>query len=149
MKTNRISIVALCLVLSVVIGCSFTTANISSFKLAKDKAGNQAASDFKAGDTIYGLAQISNNGGKVKVKFRLLGEAGDAVKDSEVTVDMEGDGVATYTLTTPQTMKGGNYKVVAEMLTDGNEKKDEKTATFKMTGAPAAEEKKESDENNN
>ncbi len=139
--TKRVSIVALCLLVFAALACSFSTANISSFKLAKDKDGKEVSSDFKAGEKIYGLAQISNNGGKVKVKFRLVIDdvkgmtAGETVKDSEVTVDLDGDGIATYTLTLPQTMSGGNYKVVAEMLNESNEKKDEKTATFKLSSA--------------
>lgn len=138
---KRVSIVALCLLVFTVFGCSFTTANMSSFKLAKDKEGKESVSTIKAGDKIFGLAQISNNGGKVKVKFHLVAEdvkgmnAGESVKDTEVVVDVEGDGVASYTLTTPQTMPAGGYKVVAEMLTESNEKKDEKSASFKLSGA--------------
>jgi hypothetical protein len=140
-NTKTVSIVALCLFVIAVLACNATTANISSFKLAKDKEGKNAASDFKSGEAIYGLAQISNNGGKVKVKFRLVADnvkgmnAGETVKGSETTVDLEGDGVATYTLTTQAgSPPGGSYKVVAEMLYN-DEKKDEKSASFKLAGA--------------
>lgn len=138
-NTKIVSIVALCLLIVALLACNATTANISSFKLAKDKEGKEEAANFKAGDAIYGLAQISNNMGKVKVKFRLVADnvkgmnAGDMVKGSEVAVDIEGDQVATYTLTIPQTASGGNYKVVAEMLYS-DEKKDEKSASFTLTG---------------
>lgn len=143
-NTKTVSIVALCLLIIAALACSATTANISSIKLAKDKEGKNVASDFKAGDVIYGLAQISNNGGKVKVKFRLVADdvkgmtAGETVKGTEITVDMEGDGIASYTLTTPQAMLSGNYKVIAEMLYN-DEKKDEKSIGLKVAGAPAEE----------
>jgi hypothetical protein len=149
-RTKTVSIFAFCLLIIAVLACNATTANISSFKLAKDKDGKNVASDFNAGEKIFGLAQISNNGGKVKVKFRLVADdvkgmtAGETVKGTEVNVDVEGDGIASYTLTTPQTTPGGNYKVIAEMMYN-DEKKDEKTASLKLAGA-ATEEKKESDE---
>lgn len=144
-NTKKVSIVALSLLLLVAFACNVSTANMSSFKLAKDKEGNNASSSFNAGEVVYGLAQISNNPGKVKVKFSLVAEdvkgmaAGEKVKNSEINVDMNGDGVATYTLTIPQNMSGGSYKVVAEMLNENNEKKDEKSATFKLTGTATEE----------
>ena len=152
-NTKTISVLAVCLLAAVLLACNATTANISSLKLAKDKDGKSAATEFKAGDTVYGFAQIGNNGGKVKVNFRMVAEnvkdmkAGEVVKGSEASVDVEGDGAATCTLSTSPGTPAGTYKLVAEMIYNG-EKKDEKSSTFTLTGgAPTAPtEKKEPEE---
>ena len=52
---------------------------------------------------------------------------GDIVKGSEVTVDMDGDGTATYSLPMPSGVKGGKYIVTADMINDAGEKKDNKS----------------------
>ena len=57
----------LALVLVAMQGCSFSTANMSSLKTATDKEGKKETTSFKAGETLCGLAEISNNPGKVKV----------------------------------------------------------------------------------
>ena len=119
-------------------GCSFSTANMSSLKTSKDKDGKTETTSYKGGDTIYAKAAIANNPGKVKVKYTLLDPSGKAVPNADVSVDIDGDGVATYSLPTADSMSGG-YKLTADMINENGEKKDGKTAalTF-VAGAPLA-----------
>ncbi|MEP7076496.1 MAG: hypothetical protein ABI878_11865 [Acidobacteriota bacterium] len=117
--------------------CSFSTANMSSFKTSKDGDGKQAASTFKAGETIYANAEVSNAPGKVTVKMYLTPDAdgpgtkkGEALPGSEVKVDLPGSGTAKYSLPIPAGLKGGKFTVVAEMLNETGEKKDSKSAAI-------------------
>ena len=66
-------VLGLGLLLCAALACKFnaSTANISSLKVAKDKAATQEASSFGANDTIYAVAEVSNVPDKVKVKGRL------------------------------------------------------------------------------
>lgn len=121
------------------LGCSFSSVNMSSLKTFKDEAGKTEATSFKAGDTIYGKAQISNNPGKVTVKMSLAAEdakgitKGETIKGSEVTVNLDGDGVATYTLPIPPAAPAGTYKFNADMMNEAGEKKDSKAAPLTIT----------------
>lgn len=62
------------IVVAVFSACSFnfTTANIRSVKISKDEDGKQEATNFGPGEKVYALADIGNNVGKVKVRFRVL-----------------------------------------------------------------------------
>jgi hypothetical protein len=117
------------------IACNVSTANLSSLKVSKDKEGTSETANFKAGDTIYGSAAVSNNPGKVKVKLSLADPKGETMKGSEVTVDIESDGFASYTLPTSEAMPAGTYKLTADMINDAGEKKDTKSTTFTMTAS--------------
>jgi len=132
MKNLKVfSILALlALAISVMPGCNVSTANMSSLKTSKDKDGKEEATSFKGGDTIYAKAEISNNPGKVKVKFSLADPQGKAMSGSDVSVDIDGDGFASYTLPTTGAMPAGSYKLNADMMNDAGEKKDGKTATL-------------------
>jgi hypothetical protein len=126
--------------------CNMSTANLSSLKTLKEKDGAET-NTYKAGDTIYASAAVSNNPGKVSVKMYLaVDEApgmkkGDIIPNSEVKLDIDGDGVAKYNYPTFATTKGGKFNIVAEMMNDAGEKKDSKTAAITVapgTEAPAA-----------
>jgi len=138
MKNFRISAVASLFVLFIFLmqGCSFSTANMSSFKTAKDKEGKSETTSFKTGDTIYGLATISSNPGKVKVNFSLIPEAaegltkGESIKGAEVSVSLDGDGVATFSLPVSAALPSGTYKLNADMVNEAGEKKDSKSANI-------------------
>lgn len=136
--------------------CNMSTANLSSLKTLKDKDGAET-STYKAGDTIYANATVSNNGGKVSVKMYLTVDdapgmkKGDVIPNSEVKLDLDGDGTAKYNFPTYATSKGGKFNIVAEMMNDAGEKKDTKTAGFTVTPgeaavAPASEDKKSTDD---
>ena len=133
----------LALVLVAMQGCSFSTANMSSLKTATDKEGKKEASSFKAGDTLYGLADISNNPGKVKVKFALVAEdvkgmtKGETLKGSDVTYDMDGSGVAIFSVPVAGGFPGGTYKLNADMINEAGEKKDSKSTTVTVVAAAA------------
>lgn len=121
-------------------GCSFSTANLSSLTTSTDKDGKNAATSFKTGDTIYAKAEISNNPGKVKVKYALTAEdvkgmtKGETLKGSEISVDLEGaTNVASYNLPVVPVLPGGTYKLTADMLNDKGEKKDSKSVNITVT----------------
>jgi hypothetical protein len=124
--------------------CNVSTANISSFKSSSDKEGKTETTAFKTGDTLFANAQISNNPGKVKVKFYLLAEdvkglkKGDTLKGSDVTVDVEGDGKGQYSVPVAAGFLAGTYKLNADMINEAGEKKDGKSITVTVTQtAPA------------
>lgn len=137
--------------------CNVSTANMSSLKTAKDKDGKTESTSFTTGDTFNALAQISNNPGKVKVKFTLTAEdvkevkKGEVVKGSEVTVELNGDGVAKYEAPVQAGFPGGSYKLTADMLNENGEKKDSKSVNVTITqtapaAAPKADDKVDADD---
>jgi hypothetical protein len=126
--------------------CSFSTANMSSLKTSTDKDGKAESTSFKGGDTLNAKAEIANSLSKVTVKFALVVEdvkgmtKGETVKGSEVKVDLPSSGTATYSLPIPAGVPGGTYKLTADMLNEGGEKKDGKTVniTVAASAAPVA-----------
>lgn len=136
MKNGLGLLIAATVIFTAAFACNMNTANLSSFKIASDKEGTKETTSFKGGDTIYGRAVIANNGGKVKVKMQINVDdvpgmtKGDMVKGSDVNVDMDGDGTATYSLPIPSGVKGGKYIVSADMINDAGEKKDSKSVNI-------------------
>ncbi len=145
-------LVKYCLVAAVALAAtacnvSFTTANISSLKTAKDKAGTQETTAFKGGDSLHAKAVVSN-AGKVSVKFYLLVDEapglkkGDVVPGSEVKVDLASSGTADFDVTFPPTWSG-KYTVVADLLNESGEKTESKSIGFTLEAgaAPATDNK--------
>lgn len=141
MRTTRWDLtlgLGLVLIANVACNVSFSSANMSSLKLGKDKAVTQEASSFSPGDTIYAVATISNAPGKVKVKGRLAfedvpGEQTGPIPGLETTLDLAGSGTATFTFSPPADgWPKGKYKVEAMMLNENGEQKDQKTASFSV-----------------
>lgn len=139
-KHNWDSLLAFSFLLSVMLACNFTTANISSLKISTDEEGKNAATTFKPGDKIYAVANIANNGGTVQAKFRVLYDnvagqtSGNVVQGAEKTLDVEGSRPAVFWITLPtQGFENGRYKVEVTMLKDGQQK-DQKTETFEVSG---------------
>jgi hypothetical protein len=142
MRTKRRNLtLGLGLVLVGAVACSFsvTTANISGLKLGKDKSVTQETSSFATGDTIYGVAEISNAPGKVKVKGRLIvddvaGQQSGPIPGLETTVDLPGSGTATFTFSPPPDgWPKGKYKLEVLMLNEAGEQKDQKSANFTVS----------------
>jgi hypothetical protein len=138
MRKNINLIVGLSLLLGVVLACGATTANISNLKLSSDKAGKNETKSFKPGDEIYTTGQISNNGGKVDVKWRILYDEGDKagqpVPGAEKTLEAQGDQPFVFWITLPPAgFKDGRYKSEVSMMYSG-EQKDQKSATFEVSG---------------
>lgn len=140
MKNNGTSLfIGLIALIFVAAACNMSTANLSGLTTSTDSDGKTATSSFKTGDTINGRAPVANNPGKVKIKFAMTAEdvkgltKGDVLKGSEVSVDIEKDGVATYTLPVVPAMPGGKYKLTADMLNEAGEKKDSKSADITVT----------------
>lgn len=142
MNTNKWNLLlSLGLMLGLLLACSATTANIGSLKISSDEEGKNEVKSFKPGDKVYAVAEIANNGGKVQAKFRILfddveGEkAGTQVQGAEKTLDVEGSHPAIFWITLPTAgFKNGRYKVEVSMLTESGEQKDQKTATFDVSG---------------
>ena len=131
-------VIGLGLLLAVVLDCGATTANISSMKLTSDKAGKNETKTFKPGDDVYTVGQISNNGGKVEVKWRILYDEGDKagqpVPGAEKTLEAEGDQPFVFWITLPPAgLPNGRYKSEVSMMYNG-EQKDQKNATFDISG---------------
>lgn len=110
-------------------GCNVSTANLSGLKTATDKEGKSVTSKFKAEDTFYGIATISNNPGTVKVKMYLSDASGSPIKQTEMTTEVQGDGNAVFNMPASQA-NPGEHKITAEMMNEAGEKKDTKTASF-------------------
>lgn len=121
--------------------CSFTTANIRSLKLSKDKEGKTESSDFAPQDTIYARAIISNVPSKVTVKLRFFTEKVEGQPDNtpvtqfDKSFDLPSDGEVTYFVSPPpQGWPAGKYRIEAAMFIESGEQKDQKTATFTVSG---------------
>lgn len=116
-----------------IVGCNLSSANMSGLTTSKDKEGKTAATRFSNGDTIFAAAAVSNNPGKVKVKTSLIAEdaeglsSGETLKGSDVTVELDGDGVSNYSLPVTESVPPGKYKLTADMINEAGEKKDSKT----------------------
>ncbi|HEX8143197.1 MAG TPA: hypothetical protein VF553_11420 [Pyrinomonadaceae bacterium] len=144
MRTNRLNLVlALGLMLSAVLACNFnfTTANISSLKIGKDENVKTEANEFKPGDVVYAVAQISNTSDKHKVKARVLYDdvrgqsAGSLVAGLETTLDVPGAAPVMLNFTGPgKNWRAGRYKVEVTMMDDAGKQIDQKTATFTVAG---------------
>lgn len=121
------------------LACNFTTANISSLKLGKDKNVSQETSTFSPRDTIYAVATISNAPGAVKVKARLViedvaGQQSGPIPGLEVSVDMPASGSVPINFSPPTNgFPKGKYKVEVLMLNEGGEQKDQKAADFTIS----------------
>ena len=97
----------LALLVIAAVGCSFSTANMSSLKTYKDKDAKQETGSYTAGDTIYARANIANNPGKVKIKYSLTNPGGQPVSGADVSIDLDGDGYGSYSLPSSPTMAAG------------------------------------------
>lgn len=135
MKRSNIASLSIVLAICVfaVLGCSMSTANLSSLKTSTDAAGAQETKTFKPGDTINGIAAVSNNPGTVKVNFTMLDSKGAVLKGSEVSVELKGDGTAKFSAPVSEALPAGNYKLNADMLNESGEKKDNKSADITIS----------------
>jgi hypothetical protein len=145
-------LISLVVLAIVAIACNMGTANLSSWKLSTDKDGKEEATNFKSGDTINGRAQVASNGGKVTVKMYMTADdapglkKGDTLKGSDVSVEINNDGVALYTLPIPQGMTAGKYIVTADMINDAGEKKDSKSVNITIAAGPASSKDSDDDD---
>lgn len=130
MKNLKTFSIAICLLVFIALGCNMSTANLSSFKVGKDKEVGSESTSFKPGDTIYAKAIVSNNPGKVKVNFTLADSTGKVLPGSEVSLDVDGDNSAYYSLPLPGSFDSGSYKLNVDMINDSGEKKDNKSSAI-------------------
>ena len=138
-KSNLNLAICSVLLLLVILACSMSTANLSSLKVSKDKAGSSETSTFGPNDTVYVVGTVSNAPGKVKVKGLLAfddvaGQQPGPIPGLEKTLDLEGSGTATYTFTPPPAgWPKGKYKVEVTLMDDSGAQKDQKSATFTIS----------------
>ena len=149
MQKNKLNLtLAGGLLLGVILACSASTANIGSLKITTDEEGKKEAKAFKPGDKVYAVADIANNPGKVQAKFKITFDdvagmkAGEPVEGAEKTLDVDGSRPAIFWVTLPPAgFHNGRYKVDVVMLNDKGEQKDQKSATFEVSGYGAEKEK--------
>lgn len=135
------------LVLVAFTACSFnfTTARIRGVKVSKDEDGKQEATTFGPGEKVYVIADIGNNVGKMKVKFRVLydnvtgKDAGATLSGAEKVLDVEGSRPAIFWISLPkENFANGSYKAEVTLLTEDGEEKGKTSATFKVEGFNAS-----------
>ena len=138
---TRLSLVGAALLLTLLAACSVTTANISSFKLGKDKDVTTEASKFGPKDEVWAKAEVSNVPSKVTLKFGLILVKVEGQPENlrnpgtDYSIDMAASGTGTYHLTPPPSgWPAGSYRVEVVMLTDTGEQKAQKTADFTVSG---------------
>jgi hypothetical protein len=142
-KNKLSAIVAFAALFALASACNMSTANISSFKISKDKAATQETKDFKAGETIYAATVIANSSEKVTVKNYLTADdapminKGEKVPGSEVNVELPSSGTANYSLPIPAGLPGGRFTLHAEMINAAGETKDRKHENIKIEPASA------------
>jgi hypothetical protein len=144
----RITIGRLLLPLALIVGfglaCNFSTANIKDLKISKDDAGKDEVSKVNPGDKFYMVTNISNNPGKVKIKYKITfddvkgqksGDVASAFHYDDKPLEVSGDGRAYLSMSMPTSgFANGKYKVEATMLNEKDEQKDTKSTTFEVTG---------------
>lgn len=122
-----------------VLACNFSTTNLSSLKLGKDKTVSAEASKFGPSDTVYAVATVANAPGKVKVKGVLNfedvpGKTKGPIEGWEKTLELDGSGTATYTLSPPTDgWPKGTYKLDVTLTNESGRQKDQKSATFSIS----------------
>jgi len=127
------------MLLAILIACSYSTANLSSLKVGKDKAVSSESSSFSPNDTIYAVGTVANAPGAVKVKGLLAfddveGEKPGPIPGLEKTLDLPGSGTATYSFTPPASgWPKGKYKIEVTVMDDSGAQKDQKTTTFSVS----------------
>ncbi|MBK9216275.1 MAG: hypothetical protein IPM59_11880 [Chloracidobacterium sp.] len=126
--------------------CSIGEAKLTSLKTSKDKDGKTESTTFKAGETLYAIAEIGGSS-KTTTKFRVDDDKGETIT-TDVKVDLPRNGTATYTLPLPASVPGGKYTLHAEMLDEKGEKKDAKSVAITIEGGSnsKADDKKKKEE---
>jgi len=118
------------------LACNLSTVSLSSLKIGKDKAVSSESSTFEPNETVYAIGTVSHAPGKVKVKALLAiedveGQKPGPIPGLEKTLDLEGNGTATYTFTPPPGgWPKGKYKIEVTLMDDSGAQKDQKSVTF-------------------
>lgn len=143
-KFNSIFALGLLLLISMACNFSFSTANLSDLKLAKDKSATSPATSFKPEDTIFAVTSVNNAMSKNKVKFRLLfdnvqgGQSGSVAYQIEKDLDVDGSAPVTFNFSVPSGFVPGSYKVEAVLVDEDGKELDRKTSAFTITGENAS-----------
>ena len=117
MRTHGMKIGLVILALGLMIwagGCSFSTANIKSAKLAADKEGTQETTVFSPDQVIYCLVQLANAPDDTKVKADWIAVEAEGATPNYKIANAEktsGDATLTFDLSNNQPWPKGKYKV--------------------------------------
>jgi serine protease Do len=114
---------------------SFSTANISEARLAKDEAGTQTTTTFAPDDTFYLIVNLANapEGTKVKATWTAVNAEGAPANTHLDDVELTSDGgTLTYDLKNDGPWPAGDYKVDIYLNDELNQ-----TLTFKVSGGLA------------
>ena len=138
---NKINVsIALGIVILAAMACSFSTANLSEIKLAKDKDGGGASTSFKPNDEIFVVTAVNNASGKNKVKFRVLFDKVEGAQTDTVaykldtTLDVDGSRPVWFNFSHPEGFISGTYKTEVVLTGDDGKELDRKTGSFTITG---------------
>ena len=139
--TNRINFwVAFGVLMLILLGCSFSTANLSEIKLGTDKAATSPSTKFKPDDEIFAVTSVNNAGGKNKVKFRLLFDDVDGATSGAVAykvekeLEVEGSREVYFSFSVPTGIVPGSYQTEVVLLGEDGKELDRKTAAFTVSG---------------
>jgi hypothetical protein len=147
MTTKINSLVAVCVLFIVALGCnfSFTTANISSLNFGKNDKAEPQTTSFNVGEKVYAVAVVSNTSSKHKLKFKLTPPSGGPLdKDFDFT------GATTVNFFFNAVVPG-EYKIEAILYDDAGKEIDKKSGTVSAKGsaptssAPASTDKPKTD----
>ena len=133
-------VVGVAVLLAITSACSFTTANISSLKLSKDKEGKTETTSYAPSETIYAKATVSNVPSKVTLKFRVFtddveGQPKNApVPNFDKSFEIPNDGYVDYYLSPPPAgWPVGKYRIDVTMHVESGEQKDQETTSFTVS----------------
>ena len=129
--------IGLVALLALGVGCNFTTANLSSFKVGKDAKITSEADTFAPGETIYALAYVANVPSKVTVKIETIydeltdGKPNYHIEAFDKSYDVDKSATITYNLSPPpKGWPAGKYHLKAALHVESGEQKDEKIVRF-------------------
>ncbi len=96
------------------LACSYSSANISSAKMARDSDGNDVTTVFKGEDTFYAIVELANapDDTSVKVVWTAVAVEGadpDTYLDEYVFANSE-DGILTFNIENDSLWPVGRYK---------------------------------------
>lgn len=134
MKNKLTIIFTLSVLLTVVLACEFTTANLADITFSQDESGEKNFISAKHNEKIYALSAIKNTSGKHTVRWKVTDSSGAEIKLPENEVKIEGARVIWLTLTLKsQIFPEGKYNFEVKLLNENADKEiDVKTATLEV-----------------
>ena len=134
MKTKFNLIITLSILLSVVLACEFTTANLSDITFSEDETGSKNFISAKQNEKIYALSSINNTKGKHTIRWKVTDSHGEEIKLPENEAVIEGARKIWLTLTLkPEVFPEGKYNFQLTLINEKGDKEiDTKTTTLEV-----------------